>query len=177
MVQIEFFSFLDKIGFWWSLGSLQAHFLRSFWDLNLALGSLNLQKWRFGRQLEKRPEKHMKNGCAAVRPHATEPPCGPLKEPAECRPADLLGLRDTPLVRKRTVAYIYIYIYIYICIYIYTYIHIYIYIYVSLYLPLSLSRYIYIYTCVYICIYIYVYIYIYIYIYIYVYIYIYICTY
>ena len=84
MIQIECLSFLVKIVFWWSLGSLQAHFLRSFWDLNLGLGSLSPEKWRFGRHLEKRPEKHVKK---VMRLHARSPPCGPLKEPAECRPA------------------------------------------------------------------------------------------
>ena len=101
MVQIEFLCFLDKISFWWSLGSLQAHFLRSFWDLNLGLGRLNPQKWRFGRHLKKRPEKHVKK---VTRLHATSPP-GSLKEPAECRPAGRRPadqqteqkLRDTPL--------------------------------------------------------------------------------
>ena len=114
MVQIEFLCFLDKISFWWSLGSLQAHFLRSFWDLNLGLGRLNPQKWRFGRQLEKRPEKHVKKGHAS---HATprgEPPCGSLKDLQKADQQDDTDLRDTPLVRKRTVADIYIYIYIYI---------------------------------------------------------------
>ena len=79
MVQIEFLCFLDKISFWWSLGSLQAHFLRSFWDLNLGLGSLNPEKWRFGRQLEKRPEKHVKTGHAGTQLHAGSPPVAPLK--------------------------------------------------------------------------------------------------
>ena len=63
---------------------------------------LNPEKWRFGRQLEKRTEKHVKTGHAS---NAGNPPCGPLKEPAECRPADQAKeLGDTPLVRKRTVA-------------------------------------------------------------------------
>ena len=39
MSEIKLSRFLDKIGFGWSLGSLEAHFLRSFWDLKLGLGS------------------------------------------------------------------------------------------------------------------------------------------
>ena len=50
--------------------------MRSFWDLNLGLGSLNSEKWRFGRQLEKRHETHVKKGHAG---HAGNPPVVPLK--------------------------------------------------------------------------------------------------
>ena len=101
MVQIEFLCFLDKISFWWSLGSLQAHSLRSFWDLNLGLGSLNPEKWRFGRHLEKRPEKHVKKSHAS---HARSPPVAPLKNLQNADQQAAKDPRDTPLVPRGTVA-------------------------------------------------------------------------
>ena len=116
MVQIEFLCFLDKISFWSSLGSLQAHFLRSFWDLNLGLGRLNPQKLRFGRHLKKRPEKHVKKGQAGRRKSS---PCAPLKDLQKADQQDDTDPRDTPLVRKRTVADIYIYIHMFVCIFLF----------------------------------------------------------
>ena len=101
MVQIEFLCFLDKISFGWSLGSLQAHFLRSFWDLNLGLGSLNPEKWRFGRQLEKRPETHVKTGHASTQ---RAPAVVPLKNLRNADQQAAKDIRDTPLVPRGTVA-------------------------------------------------------------------------
>ena len=46
------------------------------------------RKMEVRKALEKRPEKHVKK---VTRVHAgprNEPPCGSIKEPAECRPAD-----------------------------------------------------------------------------------------
>ena len=76
MVEIEFSIFSDTVFFLRSPVPLQAHFLGSFWDLNLGLGTLNPEKWKFGMHLKKRPEKHAKNSHAR---HARIDPGLPFK--------------------------------------------------------------------------------------------------
>ena len=78
MVQNAVFSFLDKTGFWWSLGSPPGSLFEVILGPDSCFWKMKFEKWRFGRQLEKRLEQHVKKGHAT---YAGSPPVAPLKKP------------------------------------------------------------------------------------------------